>query len=698
MRITLILVVVALALAGCESGSLDRDGLVVSAGSIPQVASPTVVELSLRNVGQTDFDNLLIVGRNAKGEVLFGPQEFDFHLRDQLDLYAPSNLSAMEIEGFTLNGVKPIFEESVDVRPQAGLETSVPVDATPDFSPDGTRLKMHTGSIRAQDTPTAALVIERVTTTPLPCAADTNLTATVEASSRDGLVLSYSWSSDWAIVGDPTSASVTLHAPPLAKGANFAMGQARVTVTDSAGNSAVVLVQLFSTTGGLVFEQLSYDKPVLGSTELAASFKALLGSTLTYEWNVGGSTINSGTLDNLARWTWTPLGFPGLTRVVVKATNGQGLAAEGSAILRSVRAGWCGFGADLQTTRRISQTVPSGAPSQKWTAEFSGSPVVGDDGTVYAVTEGQALNALYPNGSVKWTVAIEGASANTLALAARTLYLVAGKKVVAVGLDGKVLWWSVGVGAAQPFVLANGTVIASDPQSGRGPGTPGRPILSALSSQGGSLLWTTILPGWGQNADITSDPDGFLYVSTTTYGSGEDPARDRRVLLSAVDPRNGTILWTRTPGESKVGPAPAVGDDGTIYFAGNGNENAADGRLFAYRQDGSLKWVTNLPGTTVEALAVAADGSPRVATVDFQDGQRLQCYLNALSVTGDIVWSSEVGTAPATSIFTTSDGGCVLSARGISATGQLLWTGGRSFTAVGPDGTFYSNSPLSAWR
>ncbi|MHC4248658.1 MAG: DUF1565 domain-containing protein [Planctomycetota bacterium] len=205
-------------------------------------------------------------------------------------------------------------------------------------------------------------------------------------------------------------------------------------------------------------------------------------------------------------------------------------------------------------------------------AFIEGTPVVGEDGTVYLAVRtasGHPVCAVTPPAPPA-PAAVEWSSTVDVAL-------------LTVGADGDIYCGSLG--------------------SGSGPGdnyyrldsTNGSEVWGAPVSAGPGTHFTASGPGIGS--------DGTLYVS------GSDG------VLRAISP-GGTVKWTLAVGNYLDG-GPALGSDGRIYVAGVDTSDAA--ALFAVADEttaGSVKWTRVLPvvdgKTPIEAGSVVMGGNGQV--------------------------------------------------------------------------------------
>ncbi len=178
------------------------------------------------------------------------------------------------------------------------------------------------------------------------------------------------------------------------------------------------------------------------------------------------------------------------------------------------------------------------------------NPAVATDGTIYV--GGNALTALNPDGTVKWSYA----SGHTVVSPAigddGTIF--AGKvnnsMLVAFDPDGNLLWSRSDLNGA-PTVGLNGDVYVVT-ESG---------ILYALDPSDGSMQWTYATGTTGQydREGVTVDADGNLYLCNTDG-----------LLMSLTS--DGQLRWNFDLAPDKsgfIGPsAPVIGNDGTLYVGG----------------------------------------------------------------------------------------------------------------------------------
>ena len=124
----------------------------------------------------------------------------------------------------------------------------------------------------------------------------------------------------------------------------------------------------------------------------------------------------------------------------------------------------------------------------------------------------------------------------------------------------------------------------------------------------GSLHWQFDMGDYSINTAPAIAENGTLFFRS----SGNN-------TLYAVNP-DGSLQWSKTI--SGDYPPPKIDDNGTIYVASTNDRN--DNNLYALNPDDSLKWAYDLAGTRVDS-AVAVDGN---GSVYFTSGNSLFALKN----------------------------------------------------------------------
>ena len=187
----------------------------------------------------------------------------------------------------------------------------------------------------------------------------------------------------------------------------------------------------------------------------------------------------------------------------------------------------------------------------------------------------------------------------------------------------------------------------------------------------GSLTWqrtwnATDTFGNDEASDVAVAPDGSVYVSGSTLGTGGD------ALLLKFSP-DGNLLWQRSWGgtANDRGESVAIGSDGSIYMVGGSTSfGSGDSDIFVvkFSPDGSLVWQKHWGSEQYEegqGVAIAPDGSLYVAGVATRPGGagEFDVALLKLDAAGNLIWQRAYSA------------GEVADARGE--------------VAVGPDGSIY---------
>jgi len=218
-----------------------------------------------------------------------------------------------------------------------------------------------------------------------------------------------------------------------------------------------------------------------------------------------------------------------------------------------------------------------------------GSPAIGPDGTIYVATSYKGLYALRPNGAVRWNLAIGGENTQPAIGADGTIYVCAGS-VYAISPVGTNKWtysngWSFSL---PPAVGADGVVyVANDVGNGS--------RLTALGPQG-NCLWSYFTTYTFAKSSPAIGPDGTIYIGNDSYG------------LHAINP-TGTEKWIFNIGPfgDPVCTSPVVGPDGVVYVVAN---TFFDDGLWAINPNGTTKWSAHLGGFS--SPAIGRDGSAYV--------------------------------------------------------------------------------------
>jgi len=337
--------------------------------------------------------------------------------------------------------------------------------------------------------------------------------------------------------------------------------------------------------------------------------------------------------------------------------------------------------------RRAEEGAPQAGASldvigaERWSARVTGAirsaPALGPEGDVYVVTEAGALQALGPDGRMRWSVVVGGAghfSAPSVTVApGGRVHVVFDRYLYAFDAGGSLSWkWTAPGGVtATPAFDDSGRVFAMTNNS----------ELWAVSEQA-SELWRRKLCG------VTG---GGTWPGPACNGHGLVYAVCKGSEIYGVEAEGGELAWS-VPTNDRMESTPVVGADGAGYFASTG------GWVFAINPDGSPRWLASVappPGkiAMVDApLAIADDGSIIVAP---RHGS-----LYALSADGEVKWDVPIGgqgtggrpvaVSPNGTVYATTTNG-ELVAVGPDGTARARVRPGEapSAPAVGTDGVLY---------
>lgn len=276
-------------------------------------------------------------------------------------------------------------------------------------------------------------------------------------------------------------------------------------------------------------------------------------------------------------------------------------------------APWPMYGSDAQHSGRALAEGPA-SPALKWTFRaglFANSPAVGADGSIYFGSLDGNLYALNPGGEEVWRAVLGQISG-----------------VPAVGGGGMIY-----VGVASPE----------------------EEMFYALNRDG-TAAWGYHIESHIVESSPIVGPDGSIYLGASNPQTGGG-------AVAAVHP-DGSEKWRYAVG-SRIPFSPALGQDGTVYVG------AGNGRLYALKADGGLKWEIN-PGTVSSSPSVAADGTIYVGAGD--------AYQALNPDDGSQIWSfsppdGEADSRPALGrggrVYLTSNGSEVYA---LDHDGNLIWT------------------------
>ena len=260
----------------------------------------------------------------------------------------------------------------------------------------------------------------------------------------------------------------------------------------------------------------------------------------------------------------------------------------------------------------LNAIYPNGTLKWKYVMERSivCAPAIAQDGTIYfGVIYGNGfLYAMNPNGTVKWTYSTGGSLDSSPAIGDDgTIYVGSGSKTIhAIFPNGTRKWVfnTDHVVLSSPAIGPDGTIYCGSHDT----------YLYALYPENGTLKWKYKTGDWIRVSPCIAD-DGTIYVISFDCN------------LHAVNP-NGTMKWKTYLGQA--GTSPTIGLDGTIYCGYRD--------LYAINPwNGSVKWVYDVPGTVEGGTPCSSiDGTIYLGT--WEGG-----YLIAVNPDGTERWRKKIG-------------------------------------------------------
>jgi len=265
---------------------------------------------------------------------------------------------------------------------------------------------------------------------------------------------------------------------------------------------------------------------------------------------------------------------------------------------------------DLHHTGRSPYNTANNPYTEKWKFHcdrIDGSPVIGNDGTIYFGTMGvgKDLYALYPNGTLNWKYETDMWILSAPVLAEDgTIYITSWDQYLHAIYPNGTIKWRFHAGhpiTSSPAIDEDGTIYFGDND---------RRVFAI--NPNGTEKWH-----YDTGADIYSDPaiadDGTIYI-----GSWDN-------YLYALY-SNGTLRWRFSTGNHVKGP-PSIANDGTIYIG------SWDDYLYALYPNGTMKWRHQVGLGTESNPSIAPDG-----TIYVGGG-----YLYAVNPNGTRKWTFDFG-------------------------------------------------------
>jgi outer membrane protein assembly factor BamB/predicted transcriptional regulator len=263
-------------------------------------------------------------------------------------------------------------------------------------------------------------------------------------------------------------------------------------------------------------------------------------------------------------------------------------------------------------TDRSSLIAYSPEGAEKWRLpldpgnELGASPALGPDGTIYLKTTDKTLNAISPNGKIKWKYSpIDGNESSPAVGPEGVIYINSygggpdQEFLLAITTNGQLKWKFATSGfRTMPAVGTDGTIYSA-----------GREKLFALTPDG-KMKWsftTDELDGSPNSPAI--GPDHSIYFTTqahpSIYSISADGKLNWKFNTTKINDFSGWSFWAEPP---------AISKDGVIFIStykgrliSNGNQTEA---LFAIEANGTLKWIYLMPGSGItSSAAIGSDGT-----------------------------------------------------------------------------------------
>jgi hypothetical protein len=238
--------------------------------------------------------------------------------------------------------------------------------------------------------------------------------------------------------------------------------------------------------------------------------------------------------------------------------------------------------------------------------------------------------------------------------------------LVALDTDGSVRWsYTFDSGVGGLFLDPAGTLHAES-------GVPR--VLYTFDQAGNPTTQGTLPPNVSY---------GFVGSDANLYGTSIDYEGSANDALVKMTPE-GVVLWS-TPlacNDCIAGTALSP-DDGLVatLIAPEGDGGLA-GSMVHLDASGNLLWTRTLAGFTAEDIAVAADGSIRIALWEDYQQTASTLVLVSISAAGDVLWQTDLHQDPEQTgddpLVVTNDGTTVLRSfthlNAVDATGAILWS------------------------
>jgi len=302
---------------------------------------------------------------------------------------------------------------------------------------------------------------------------------------------------------------------------------------------------------------------------------------------------------------------------------------------------------------RQSEYAATDHPEKLWSYPGTGlscfcSPVINAAGEIFILAEGD-LYAIDPHGKLKWKYAAGRATGSP-----------------AIGSDGTI-YINNSIETDFDFISDDEDVDPEDDFIQNE--TPGCGVLEAIDPQG-ELIWSR-------------EYECNEFIGNPTLAKGEDVIYIASIdgEVHAINSRTGKLIWS-VPLSVEITNSLAVGSDGTIYAGLAWTNRAPNGKLFAIRPNGTVKWVyqsdlfaSNSAPTVGNNGVVYVAGTTSVPTFT---GSYLQGNLLAIDQDGALIWTFKADGDLRSSPAVSSDGKILI--------GSSLGNGGEGLYALNAQG------------
>lgn len=264
------------------------------------------------------------------------------------------------------------------------------------------------------------------------------------------------------------------------------------------------------------------------------------------------------------------------------------------------------------------------------------SPVIANDGTIY-IGSFRCLNAVYPNGTIKWEFNTNYDISSTPALDDDgNIYFISYNKLYSVYSNGT-LKWSFECEDETDFDYCSPTI---------GPDSTIYILTSSLYSNINNYLYA-LTPNGTLKWKFMTSPNILQFSSPAIgenniiYFSTDNSSSNKGSYFYALYP-NGTIYWKYEISDLEDWRninTPMIGFDNTIYFTISQDYNSW---FYALNSDGTLKWKNNQMDDLDTTPVISSDGIIYVIE-EKSLNDMVYGYLHAFNPDGTLKWSYKAG-------------------------------------------------------